>query len=66
MWQPLNQWLNSDGCARETQLVQIHSAAGLGTDISLLRVFDVLVWMVGKGYAPGIRTTRAGPEISLG
>lgn len=58
-------WLNADGRAREAQLAQIRAAAGLGTDISLLRVFDVLVWMVGKGYAPSI-TTSAGPEPSLG
>ncbi|MBD3778440.1 MAG: hypothetical protein IE923_04145 [Micrococcales bacterium] len=66
LWQPLSQWLNADGRAREAQLAQIRAAAGLGTDISLLRVFDVLVWMVGKGYAPGIRTTSAGPESRLG
>lgn len=50
LWQPLNAWLTANSPANEAQLERIRTAAGLGTDISLLRVLDVLAWMTGKGH----------------
>ncbi|NKY38147.1 DUF6308 family protein [Cellulomonas septica] len=51
LWLSLHDWLNADGGANATHLATLRGRAGLGHDISLLRVFDVLTWMVGKGYA---------------
>lgn len=51
LWVPLHHWLTVDRGRNASLLEAIRSAAGLGEDISLLRVFDVLTWMVGKGYA---------------
>jgi hypothetical protein len=50
LWQPLHAWLVANEHANDTQLARIRDSAGLGGEISLLRVFDVLTWMVGKGY----------------
>lgn len=66
LWQPLNEWLTADGRSNEAHVQRIRAAAGLGTDISLLRVFDVLVWMVGKGYAPDLTSSAANPESDRG
>jgi hypothetical protein len=33
------------------RLAAVRSLAGLGPDLSVPRVIDVLTWMVGKGYA---------------
>ncbi len=65
LWQPLNAWLTADAHANESQLHRIRAAAGLGTDISLLRVFDVLTWMVGKGNAPELGKVSGdlGPSV---
>lgn len=50
-WRPLHAWLTADGRARHRQLEHLRAEAGLGPEVSVLRVFDVLTWMVGKGYA---------------
>ena len=50
-WLPLHDWLAADGRANHLYLESLRSRAGLGPDISVLRVFDVLTWMTGKGYA---------------
>lgn len=65
LWQPLNAWLTADAQANERQLHRIRAAAGLGTDISLLRVFDVLTWMVGVRNAPelGIAIFESGGSV---
>lgn len=49
-WEPLRAWLAADGGANGHQLERVRARAGLGSDISILRVFDVLAWLVGKGY----------------
>ena len=49
-WQPLHAWLVADDRARHRQLERLRGEAGLGPEVSVLRVFDVLAWMVGKGY----------------
>jgi len=58
LWQPLNEWLTADMHANEGRLDKIHAAAELSTEVSLLRVLDVLAWMVGKGYAPLLEEVR--------
>jgi Family of unknown function (DUF6308) len=50
-WLPLHTWLTVDDRANHRHLESLRSRAGLGTDISVLRVFDVLTWMTGEGYA---------------
>ena len=50
-WLPLHDWLVADDRANHLNLESLRSRAGLGPDISVLRVFDVLTWMTGKGYA---------------
>ena len=50
-WLPLHDWLTADDRANHLHLESLRSRAGLGPDISVLRVFDVLTWMTGKGYA---------------
>lgn len=51
-WVPLHAWLTADECAQHRRLKQLRLAAGLGPEVSVLRVFDVLAWMVGSGYVP--------------
>ncbi|MCC2319534.1 DUF6308 family protein [Cellulomonas xiejunii] len=51
-WVPLHAWLTADECAGHRRLEELRSAAGLGSEVSVLRVFDVLAWMVGSGYVP--------------
>ena len=48
-WVPLHAWLVADERASYHHLEDLRSLAGLGDDISALRVFDVLAWMTGKG-----------------
>ncbi len=44
----------SDGSGLPERLDAIRSMAGVGRDVSQLRILDVLLWMYGKGYAtPG-------------
>ncbi|WP_421740701.1 DUF6308 family protein [Cellulomonas sp.] len=50
-WVPLHAWLTADGRANHHHLLALRSLAGLGEEISALRIFDVLAWLVGKGYA---------------
>ncbi len=51
-WRPLHAWLTADNRARHHQLEHLREEAGLGSEISVLRVFDVLAWMTGKGHIP--------------
>ena len=51
LWLPLHTWLAADDRANHLHLESLRSRAGLGPDISVLRVFDVLAWVNGKGYA---------------
>lgn len=49
-WVPLHRWLNQQhqaGCTNSQWLRQLGDDAGL-TDVSTIRIFDVLAWMVGK------------------
>ncbi len=48
-WLPLHAWLTADDNANHRHVVELRDAAGLGPEISALRVFDVLAWLVGKG-----------------
>jgi len=48
-WLPLHAWLVADERANHHHLEDLRSLAGLGDDISALRVFDVLAWLTGKG-----------------
>lgn len=49
-WVPLHAWLTAEERAAHSRLDQLRATAGLGPEISVLRVFDVLTWMTGKGY----------------
>ncbi len=49
-WSPLHACLVADDRRMHRRLEALRETAGIGADISVLRVFDVLVWMVGKGY----------------
>jgi hypothetical protein len=59
-WEPLRQVLRSDGL--HERLLELREQAGLGPEVSALRVLDVIAWMEGK--ATGIRPTA--PEELLG
>lgn len=48
-WQTLHSELNADGGHLYEQLVSIREQAGVGERISIIRCFDVVVWMIGKG-----------------
>lgn len=56
-WRPLHAWLTADGHARYEHLVTLREQSQIGDDISVLRVFDVLAWGVGKGYIPDAGAT---------
>lgn len=49
LWVSLAEALRSDGGALQARLLGLRKAAGLGSDISALRVFDVVAWMVASG-----------------
>ena len=49
-WVPLHAWLTADSRAQHRRLEELRLAAGLGPEVSVLRVFDVLAWMAGSGY----------------
>ena len=57
LWLPLRDLLRDDPSVRE-RLGRIRSAAGIGDDISLLRVLDVVLWMRGDG-----RPEPAGEDV---
>lgn len=59
-WEPLRQALRSDGLHQ--RLMDLHERAGLGPEVSALRVLDVVAWMEGK--ATGVRPTD--PKELLG
>ncbi|SFL37735.1 DUF6308 family protein [Geodermatophilus ruber] len=59
-WEPLRQVLRSDGLYE--RLIELRGRAGLGREVSALRVLDVVAWMEGK--ATGVRPTS--PEELLG
>lgn len=64
LWGPLHAWLVADGHSNERQLARIREASGIGDDVSLLRVFDVLTWMVGSGYA--VEPGATAPDEAVG
>ncbi|WP_127360471.1 DUF6308 family protein [Actinacidiphila soli] len=51
-WEPLRCTLRADGQHLHERLLKIRAESGIGDDISPLRVFDIVVWMHGKGYVP--------------
>jgi hypothetical protein len=59
-WEPLRQALRTDGLHK--RLLELQERAGLGQEVSALRVFDVITWMEGK--ATGVRPTA--PEELVG
>lgn len=58
-WEPLRLALRDDGL--QERLRELHARAGLGPEVSALRVLDVIAWMEGK--AAGVRPT-APEELS--
>ncbi|MDO4239556.1 DUF6308 family protein [Micrococcus sp.] len=48
--QLLHEELAAEGRAVWQRLLAYREAAGLGDEVSALRVFDVLAWMTAKGY----------------
>lgn len=59
-WEPLRNALYEDDL--QQRLVELHRSAGLGPEVSALRVLDVVAWMEGK--ASGVPATE--PEEVLG
>lgn len=53
-WQPLAAELRAQNRRLHDRLVELHAKAGLGPEVSPLRVLDVLAWRVGKGHADGL------------
>ncbi len=50
LWRPLHAWLVADEHANARHLGRVRDRAGV-PDVSILRVFDVLAWMTGRGQA---------------
>ncbi|MGA4669601.1 DUF6308 family protein [Propionibacteriaceae bacterium Y1923] len=50
-WQPLHEALRADDCALWNRLISLREDAGLSPAVPVLRIFDVLAWMDGKGYS---------------
>lgn len=50
-WGPLHAWLTADDGANGSYLEALREDAGIGSDISVLRVFDILAWRTGRGDA---------------
>ncbi|MDI9940650.1 DUF6308 family protein [Rhodococcus sp. IEGM 1351] len=53
-WAPKAEALRADDAALHHRLLSIRDAAGLPEEISVLRVFDVIIWMDGKNRGRGI------------
>lgn len=49
-WQSLHEDLRADDRRLHRHLESIRAQAGLPSGLSVLRVFDVVTWMTGKGY----------------
>jgi hypothetical protein len=47
-WEPLRTALRDDDCALDNRLARLHAQAGLPSEVSRLRVLDVLAWREGK------------------
>lgn len=48
-WTPLHRWLTENASENAKRLEHLLDLAGVGSDISVLRAFDVLAWRVGSG-----------------
>jgi hypothetical protein len=48
-WEPLRGSLRADGAALHHRLLAIRDQAGVGTEISAIRVFDIIAWMDARG-----------------
>jgi hypothetical protein len=59
-WEPLRQTLRADDL--HPRLLELRERAGLGPEVSALRVLDVVTWMEGK--SAGMRPTE--PDELLG
>ncbi len=55
-WEPLRRALREDDKALQRRLVRLRDAAGLPTEVSALRVFDVICWR-GRVKTLGSDTT---------
>ncbi|OIQ83083.1 hypothetical protein GALL_351160 [mine drainage metagenome] len=55
LWRPLAEALQVDGRALHRNLLALRDEAGIGSDITPLRVLDVIVWRTGKGHADKLR-----------
>ncbi|MEU3571278.1 DUF6308 family protein [Kitasatospora sp. NPDC036755] len=51
-WSALADALRADGGALRTRLVELRAEAGIGEDIGVLRVLDVIAWMHRDGVGP--------------
>jgi hypothetical protein len=49
-WEPLRLALRADDKALHNRLLGLRAKAGLDTDVSSLRVLDVLAWLEGKSH----------------
>lgn len=58
-WRALNSALRVDDAALHRELLSVRARSGVGEDISVLRVFDVIAWRAGRDAA------GAPDEISL-
>ncbi len=47
-WEPLRQALRAQDGALDSRLARLHAEAALPTEVTRLRVFDVLAWSEGK------------------
>lgn len=61
-WVPLAAELRANDRQLHGRLVELHASAGLGPEVSPLRVLDVLAWRVGKGHADGLGLSDAEGE----
>ncbi|MDT0354063.1 DUF6308 family protein [Pseudonocardia charpentierae] len=62
-WRDLRGELRADDGRLVEQLNGIRRTAGLGESISTIRIFDVLVWMTGKGALWASRQGQRNPEL---
>jgi hypothetical protein len=58
-WFTLRECLNADGGRLHEHLLSVRDAAGIGDRVSVIRCFDVVVWMIGK--RDGLGQTRGRP-----
>ena len=65
-WEPLRLALRERDCELHERLLRLRDTVGLSSEVSVLRVYDVVTWMEGKdkNYRPTTPEEQLGSELA--